>query len=43
MSGNQPKKVYWSISAAKIGIANLPSCIDTNKITIVPYVPKDTK
>ena len=34
------KKVYWSMSAAKLGIKNLPSDIDRDRITIIPYGPK---
>lgn len=36
------KKVYWTESAAKVGIKNLPREIDRTRITIVPYGPKNT-
>lgn len=36
------KKVYWTESAAKLGIEALPDEIDRSRITIVQYGPKDT-
>lgn len=35
-----PKKIYYTIGAAKCGIANLPEGVDTSKVSIKRYVPE---
>lgn len=35
-----PKKIYYTLGAAKCGISNLPDQVDRSKVSIKRYIPE---